>query len=622
MYNNSCALGAQWNTDNTVFGVFAPYANNVTVKVYGTDATTLVNSCSMTKGEDGIWSATVNGNLDGCYYLYDIDGLTTVDPYAKSFNANTQKGMILDLSRTNPEGWGKDRFDAKPAIIWEVHVRDFSSDEYLELPYHGKYANFVSGVKTPNGKTALVDYLAELGVTYVHLLPIMDFACTNELDCKQYNWGYDPVSYFAPEGSYATDAQDGAVRIRELKQLVQNLHKAGIGVILDVVYNHTYTAEGNALNNCAPDYYYRHDKDGNLTNGSGCGNDTASEQPMFRKLMIDSVTYWTKEYHIDGFRFDLMGLHDVDTMNAIREALDNLYPDGRGKDVIIYGEPWYCKEPTEIVSANIRNVKKLNDRIAIFNSTTRDGIRGRHFGGLRKGFVEGKLSSLENALCGIAGGTVGSKKDKDGFEINVPSQQVLYCACHDDYTLFDHISAVTDKDFDVRRAQHMAGFMLMSGIGMVFMQAGEEFLRTKYMDGNSYRSPDSINKLDWKRREDNDDTVSYYKGLIAVRKSNSVFDNLTDKSVVDNFRLVPSKKGSAVYTVGNILYCVNNTEYGLNVKFDGTGVLLADIERADVNGLGELHGGLRVAPHSVAAVRLTDNNVSSVTYVTRNIKHY
>lgn len=591
-------LGAAWKIDETEFSVFAPDAKQVFVKVYKQNVRTPLLKEEMTKVQDGVWSALIRGNLDGKFYLYEIDSRETVDPYALGTNANAEKGVILDLRRTDPPGWGNDSFTPRPPIVWEVHVRDFSSDPYLAQPDAGKYRAFRRGVRTPNGYSALVDHIAELGVSYIHLLPVMDFAIPDENNGNEYNWGYDPVMYFSPEGSYSSDPNDAVVRIRELKELIMTLHSAGLGVILDVVYNHTYSVTDNALEKCAPGYYYRHDGNGRLCDGSGCGNETASEKKMFRRLMIDSVVYWAKEYHVDGFRFDLMGLHDVETMNEIRQALDEAFPDGHGKNILMYGEPWYYRPPYGIEGADVKHVKELSERIAIFNGFARDGIRGRHYGGLKRGFVEGSFSSLEKAMSGILGGTKGIDADKDSIEVLSPCQQILYCACHDDYTLFDHISAVTKDGFDVERAQRMAAFMLFSGLGIPFIQAGEEFLRTKHMDGNSYRSPDSINMLDWKRREEFAGTVEYYRGLIAIRRNNHVFDDL---SVVPEkvCRRFSSRRGTAVYSVGNNIYCINNTHRPLALYLSEAVQVLADIHRADPAGLYMAEGKIMVEAHGV-----------------------
>lgn len=591
-------LGAKWSPAQTDFSVFAPYAERVSVKLFESGADVSFMTAPLILGADGIWTASVEGNLDGQYYLYEVDGRVTADPYALSTNANAQRGMILDMRRTDPDGWANDAFKPKPPVIWEVHIRDFSSDPYLNAEDAGKYSAFKRGVRTPKGMSALVDYIAQLGVTYVHLLPVMDFAIPDENVGAQYNWGYDPVMYFSPEGSYSSDPNDGAVRVREFKQLVKTLHEAGLGVILDVVFNHTYSVADNPLEKCAPGYYYRHDAEGKLCNGSGCGNETASEREMFRRLMTDSVVYWAREYHIDGFRFDLMGLHDVETMNAIRAALDGAFPDGRGRSILMYGEPWYCSPPYGVVGADMAHVKSLSDRIAIFNGFARDGIRGRHYGGLKKGFVQGNFTALEKAMSGILGGTKGIEGEKDSVEVRSPQQQILYCACHDDYTLFDHISAVTKDGFHVERAQRMAAFMLFSGLGIPFIQAGEEFLRTKYMNGNSYRSSDAVNKLDWRRREDFDDTVRYYQGLIAIRRKNKVFDDLSVAPAQVCGRL-PSRRGTAVYYIGDYLYCINNTSRPLILYLNGRVWILADIRNADAVGLREADKKAAVEPYGV-----------------------
>ncbi len=589
-------FGARCEDNKVSFAVFAPYAKSVFVRVYESDESDLpVMELKMKPVGRGCFEATADGNCEGMYYTYVVNGVETIDPYARSAGANSKRGLILKEGSADPEGWEEDRFEPKTPIVWEVHVRDLSSDKSLALPDAGKYSAFRIG-ESLDGKPVLVDYIKQLGVTYVQLLPVLDFGSVDELG-NGYNWGYDPMCYFVPEGSYSSDPHDGYARVRELKRLVQTLHSAGIGVILDVVYNHTYFKKGNALDVCAPDYYYRM-RDGKPCNGSGCGNETRSESAMFGKLMVDSVTYLAKEYHIDGFRFDLMGLHDVGTMNRIRRALDTLFEDGRGKKILMYGEPWYCEPPYGVKGADKQNLHLLDERIGVFNDDLRNALRGGHFGGATKGYAQGVTELMDVVLGGISAGIAGKKN----ADIKSPIQQVVYAACHDNYTLFDQLVASTDDNEDRRRMQKMVGFLLMSALGIPFLQAGEEFLRTKGGDSNSYKSGDDVNKLDWRRMIAEWDTVQYYKGLIEIRRSEPAFDDL---SAADNaFSLLESPKGTAAYVIGRTAYAVNNTDSAFVVDLGRRAQILADMDRAGTTAIAECDGKLKVAPHSVIAARI------------------
>lgn len=580
----------------TTFCVFAPYAHSVSLQLYISDTAahwSIKKALSYTGG--GLFACVLRGNLCGLYYTYLVDGKETIDPYALSGGANSKRGYIYAPGSADPEGWQNDSFTPSAPVVWEVHVRDFSSDGWLNLPDAGKFTAFRQGVSTPDGKPALIDYLKYLGVTYVQLMPVADFGSVDEL-CGGYNWGYDPVCYFMPEGSYSSNPHDGAARVRELKTLVKNLHSAGIGIIFDVVFNHTYTKEGNPLDICAPDYYYRMH---GLTpyNGSGCGNETRSESEMFRKLIIDCVTHLVKEYHADGFRFDLMGLHDVATMNAVREALDNIYPDGSGKRILTYGEPWYVDPPATVEGADKAHFGKLSERIGMFNDSTRNGIRGMHLVNATRGYVQGNHACLEEAMSGISG---GYPENAEYMRVKSPVQQILYTACHDDYTLFDQLCLTTDEGEDRRAMHRMADFMVFSGLGIPFILAGQEFYRTKYGDGNSYKSGDAVNKLDWRRMSEEWETVNYYKGLIQLRKSNPVFNNLSDSR--KHFKRLPAPYGVAAYMVGDVLYGVNATEKDAEIPVGNAEILqTCDIDRAGAEPFAALCGSVTIKARNVFA---------------------
>lgn len=587
-------FGAVCGQKGTEFAVFAPYAKEVALKVYETDVSPEpVLASAMKPLGRGCWGAKAAQNLHGFYYTYVIDGVETIDPYAKSAGANGKRGFIFAQGSADPEGWDKDSFEAKPPIVWEVHVRDFSSDEALGLADAGKFSAFKSGV-TLGGKPVLIDHLKRLGITYVQLMPVLDFGSVDEC-AGGYNWGYDPMNFFLLEGSYSSDPHDGLCRVRQLKQLVMNLHQAGIGVVADVVYNHTYVKKGNALDICAPDYYYRM-KFGVPCDGSGCGNETRSESAMFSKLMTDSVCYLAKEYHLDGFRFDLMGLHDVDTMNKIRRALNKLYPDGRGKNILMYGEPWYCFPPYGIQGADKRNLQLLDEGIGAFNDIVRDGIRGGNGADANGGYIQGNADALYDILCGVSGGKAGH----NALKLKDQRQQIIYAACHDNYTLFDQIARTTPEGADRLAMQHMAGFLIMSAIGIPFLQAGEEFLHTKGGDCNSYKSGDSVNKLDWRRMIKNDASVEYYKGLIEIRKSNPAFNGGCEP----DFELIMCEKGGAAYRIGDVVYAVNSSDEDIAFAIRGKAAILADINRAGVMPFATAEGELTVKAHGVLAARI------------------
>lgn len=556
-------LGIVYSKTNTSFKMFSPNTGDVNLKLYNSyDALIPSYEYKLTRDGDFV-SITLDGDYNNYYYLLNVCGLDTLDPYCKACSINGEKGYICDLSVTDPIGFREEKFiRPRTPIIYEMHVRDFTSDVTIKIPSNerGKFAGIKENIKTFNGLTSGIDYLVELGVTYVHLLPIYDYGSVDERTSEPYNWGYDPVNYNCLEGSYSTNPYDPLTRIREFKELVQRLHKNNIGVILDVVYNHTYSTN-SPLNLTAPNYYYRM-KDGIFSNASGCGNETRSDAPMYHDFMIDSIKYFVEEYHIDGFRFDLMGIHDVKTMNDIRYMLNNIYPDGSGKTILMYGEPWFCNQSLcEYEPANLDNVNKLDNNIAVFNPTFRDSMRGRHFGGLKKGYSQGIKSLLPQLRYAIAGAT----KKNASPRLNSYTQQVLYCSCHDDHTLFDHITLTCDDWETIITTCKMCATATLSALGMSFFQAGEEFFKTKSMYKNSYNKSDYINKLDWMRREEFDDVVKFYKGLIELRKNNEVFtlDNLNP-----DFEIIDPKSDVLAYRAGKIIYIINPTshEYALDVE--------------------------------------------------------
>ena len=524
-------LGPDYTPGGTCLRLWAPTAEAVTVTLYHKgDGGAVLGTEPLVRGAHGVWSIWLPGEQHGRYYTFavTVNGITreSGDPYARAAGVNGVRSMIVDLARTAPSGWER---DVRPTIppaqraVWEVSVRDFSQDAAsgVRPAWRGKYMAFTQQGTTLHGDgihPTCLNYLKRLGVKYVQLMPIFDFGSVDEAKplLRQYNWGYDPTNFNVPEGSYSTDPTRGEVRIRECREMIAALHAAGIGVVMDVVYNHTYRTE-NPLNNTVPYYFFRQNADGSFSNGSGCGNEFASERPMARRYLIDSILYWAKEYHIDGFRFDLMGLYDAESINAVRAALDAL-PGGR--DILLYGEPWQGgASQLHRYEANKANLAMLNERVGIFCDDTRDAIKGGCFDAREPGYVEGKPGSFWDI-----GAAVAAWCRSDRLPPHAPSQIVSYVSAHDNFTLWDKLLCVRYEkpEFTARDTVALAQTRLAAGIyltsfGLPFMQAGEEFARTKKGVGNSYRSSPALNRLDWNRAEQYHALVDYYRGLLALR---------------------------------------------------------------------------------------------------------
>ena len=524
-------LGAAYSPAGTHLRLWAPTAQSVRVDLYRKgDGGACIGSLPLSPWGQGVWGVYLPGDQHGKYYHFNVTtewgSVTTADPYARAAGVNGARSMIVDLARTDPPGWEQDKRPVIPASkrsVWEVSVRDFSQDPAsgVRNAWRGKFLAFTQQGTTLNGDgvhPTCLNYLKRLGVRYVQLMPIFDFGSVDESRplTRQYNWGYDPANYNVPEGSYSTDPARGEVRVRECKQMIQALHAAGIGVVMDVVYNHMYRSD-NVLNRAVPLYYFRQNEDGSLSNGSGCGNEFASERPMARKYFLDSVLYWAQEYHIDGFRFDLMGLYDVETMNLLRAELDKL-PGGR--DILMYGEPWQGgSSALHRYEANKNNLAMLNDRIGIFCDDTRDTIKGGCFNAREPGYVEGRPGSFWDI-----GGAVAAWCRSDRLPPHAPSQIVSYVSAHDNFTLWDKLLCVryekpefTARDTVALAQNRLAAGIYLTSFGLPFMQAGEEFARTKKGVGNSYRSSPALNRLDWNRAEQYHALVDYYRGLLALR---------------------------------------------------------------------------------------------------------
>lgn len=623
-------LGASYSKKATTFKVWSPNAASVRVNIFehGSDnegdAGSIMSRAMSLDKTTGVWSVTINGDLLNKYYTYSVThGKTTketADVYAKACGVNGQRSMVVDLSTTNPDGWENDKHvlvqNQTDASVWEISVADFSSSESsgVSEANRGKYLAFTEEGTTVNGvqgaSSTCVDYLKKLGVKYVQIMPFYDFGSVDESKniMDQYNWGYDPVNYNCPEGSYSSNPKKGEVRIKECKQMIQALHNAGIGVIMDVVYNHTYTSD-SWLQRTVPNYYYRMNNDGTFSNGSGCSNDTASEHLMFRKYMIDSVTYWASEYHIDGFSFDLMGLHDVTTMNSIRTALDNLYADGSGSQILMYGEAWdmatNCDEGT--VLASQKNLKQLSDRIGAFDDTIRDAIKGST-GGTDGAFVQ-EGSRRANLKTGIAG-----QSDTTTGWANVPSQCVTYASCHDNLCLYDKlVGSVYGADGKYRKRYEdlvamnkLSAAIVITSQGIPFSLGGEEFCRSKDGDDNSYASSRKENMLDWENVDLYSDVIEYYRGLYKIRDAFAAFSDSTAATANSLAYLSDVPKGVMGYTINNTesgkwsQMCVifNGSDSAQNVTAKGDWVVLADNKTAGLRNIKNVTNSVKVEAHS------------------------
>ena len=506
-------LGATYTPEKTTFRVWAPTADAVTLNLYGSGTPgtdDLVEQLPMTADVNGTWIAEKEGDLNGTYYTYLVsvggNENEACDPYARTTGVNGKRAMILDLASTDPDGWENDinpnaGMTYNDAVIYELHVRDLSSDESSGIQNTGKFLGLTeTGTTTASGIPTGLDHMKDLGITHVHLLPIYDYASVDETqsDKPQFNWGYDPENYNVPEGSYSTDPYNGAVRVAEMKQMVKVLHDNQISVIMDVVYNHVYNASDFCVNQIVPGYFSRVDADGKYSNGSDCGNDTASERSMVRKYIVDSVKYWADEYHIDGFRFDLVGLIDTETINEVVTEVHKTHPD-----VIFYGEGWTMD--TAVTKDGYKMTTQPNSTdvpgFAFFSDTLRDALKGHVFYTTRKGYVSGAADLADT----VKGCFLGQADDW----CTTPSQSINYASCHDNMTLLDRITKSTPgaSKEDHIRMNNLSAAIYMTAQGIPFLQAGEEMLRAKIDASgdfveNSYNSPDSVNSIKWDTLED------------------------------------------------------------------------------------------------------------------------
>jgi len=559
-------LGVTWTPEKTTVKIWAPTAKMIEFRLYKDGKTgEAFHKTQLQAIGNGIWSTVLMGDYQGKFYTFKInDGewlAETPGIYASCVGVNGRRGIIYDPQKTNPENWEDDKGPVlknfTDAIIYETHVRDFSISESSGIEQKGKFLGFAEEeTKTKNGIATGISHLKELGITHVHLLPVYDFATIDEGNPpEKYNWGYDPLHYNALEGSYATNPYDGKVRISEFKKLVQALHSSGIGVILDVVYNHTYFTKESVFNQTVPGYFYRQKKDGSFANASGCGNELATERTMVRKYIVESLKYWAQEYHIDGFRFDLMGVYDLDTMKTIRQELDKI-----NHGMLLYGEGWAADQSPmpEEKRAVKRNVPQLSG-IAAFNDDMRDALKGNHGSKKTKGFVSGLELREEAIKFGVVGAVHHPQIVYDYVESSKqpwaggPGQSVNYASCHDNYTLWDKLkfSCAKASNEEMRKMVKLSGALVITSQGIPFLHAGVDFCRTKGGHGNSYKSPDSVNQIDWNRKEEFFDVFSYYKNLIEMRKKHPAFRMTETSQVQEHIKFCTE------YKVGIVSYCID-----------------------------------------------------------------
>lgn len=620
-------LGAVYSPKMTRFKVWAPEAESVKLNLYKQgEGDNLIDQHIMKKSANGTYVFEKQGDCNGIYYTYTVvnhgEEQEAVDPYTKAAGVNGQRGMVINLAKTNPQGFEMDGYrnpeHITDAIIYEGSVRDFTMDESSGVFHNGKFLGLTEANTTNHfGEATALDYISGLGVTHVQILPAFDFETVDEKNQKaQYNWGYDPDNYNVPEGSYAVSPYDGAVWIQEMKQMVLALHSRGIGVIMDVVFNHTYRRDDSNLQKIVPGYYYRSDETG-YTNGSGCGNEVASDRPMVQKLIVDSLIYWAKEYHIDGFRFDLMGVLDIDTMNVIAERLKEIRPD-----IYLYGEGWNGGPSSlaEEKRAFKASAKKMPG-IGMFNDDIRDTIKGSVFYDDHLGFVNGG-THLENALrYGITGAVAHPQVDYDAYGskpwAKEPGQSINYVSCHDNYTLWDKLSVSCPEASEEKKKamNRLCAAIVFTSQGVPFIQAGEEFLRSKPLPEkkgfaeNSYNMPDAVNSIKWDNIHEYPDMIAYYKGLMALRKAHPVFRMQSEAEMTQNLCFLSDTPENVVAyllkgkgaddTPENILVIFNgNDEEILYNLPEGKWKILVDDKTAGADGKKNISEKTDVEPLS------------------------
>lgn len=613
-------LGLTYSSASSTFKIWSPTATAVSLHLYEKgEGDNRTETVKMEKALNGVWEAVVDRDLKGLFYTFQVEtesGKLEETPgiYAKAVGVNGLRAGIIDLDATDPEGWksySRPQLESpNDIILYELHVRDITSHPSSGSSIPGKYTGLVEqGTKSQEGLATGIDHIKALGVTHVHLLPSFDHRSIDEsnLDSAQFNWGYDPQNYNVPEGSYASDPYDPAVRIKEFKQMVKGFHEQGIRVILDVVYNHTGITENSNFNLEVPQYYYRLKEDGSWSDASACGNETASEKAMMRKFIIESCKYWVEEYHIDGFRFDLMGIHDLETMNMVTDALHTIDPS-----IYVYGEGWTAGESPlpdslKALKANVLDLKA----VAAFSDDLRDGIKGSVFDDLSKAFVNGGEGAEESIKFGVVASTEHPQLDYSKVNYskthwsNQPAQTISYVSCHDNHTLFDKLTISTEgkaSDEEIKKMHKLANAIVLTSQGVPFLHAGVEMMRTKYGEHNSYNKPDSVNQILWHWKSENKDVFDYHQDLITLRKAHPAFRMATTEMISQNLKFMdglPEKvvayqiNGTAVgddWSEIMVIYNANKSLVELNVE-EGNWTLVANGEKVDSAGMQNINGG-------------------------------
>lgn len=624
-------LGVTYGRDYISLALWSPEAEEVVLNIYPTDR----NSAPMVQiplqlTADGVWRTAIGNENMGRFYTFRVKHSgkwldETPGPWAKATGTNGMRAALIDPSTINPQGWDTDKgphIEAiNDAVLYEMHHRDMSMHPSSGIVHKGKFLALTeNGTTTPSGSATGIDHLKELGVTHVHILPSYDYNSVDEsnLPSNQYNWGYDPLNYNTPEGSYSTDPANPAARILEMKQMVKALHDAGIGVVMDVVYNHTADNDKSNFSLSAPGYYYRHRPDGSYSDASGCGNETASDRAQMRNFMVNSVSYWAKEFHIDGFRFDLMAIHDTETMNAIAAALKEINPS-----IFIYGEGWTAGDsPLEPQRRALKENVVQMEGIAVFSDDIRDAIKGHYSNAADRGFISGKPGNEETVKIGIVAATDHPQVDyaqgnNSKFPYaSSPLQIVNYVSCHDDLTLTDKLakSAPEATEETHKRMARLAQTIVFTSQGTPFMFAGEEIFRDKKGVHNSYKSPDEINAIDWTLKEKNADQFDYYRQLIALRKAHPAFRMKTAEEIAHNIVFDPVETPNVVsYTIKNnaggdsykeikLIFNGSDTAYETRLP-KGEWTVIARDGKIDANGMGTIKGGkIEVEPISALIV--------------------
>lgn len=614
-------LGLSYSPERSTFKIWSPTAKEVMLRLYAEgEGGEAFEEFEMNRDLLGTWSYTIEKDIEWAYYTFQVKiGETWLnevpDPYAKAVGINGKRAQVVDLDKTDPEGWAEDQRppleNFTDIILYELHFRDLSTHSSSGIEHKGKFLGLTeTGTTSPQGEATGLDHIKDLGVTHIHILPSYDFLSIDEtkLEENKFNWGYDPQNYNVPEGSYSTDPRNGAVRITEFKQMVKTLHDNGLRVVLDVVYNHTGATETSLFNQLVPGYYYRQDETGMFSNASACGNETASDRAMFRKFMIESVQYWAREYHIDGFRFDLMGIHDIETMNQIGAALKEIDPT-----IFIYGEGWTAGDsPLPYEDRALKRFTHRMDRIAAFSDNMRDGIKGYVFDHEATGLVSGNPSLKETVKFGIVASTEHPQVNYDTVQwldepkpwAREPWQTINYFSCHDNHTLWDrlNLSRPDASEAEKIQMQKLAAATLLTAQGVPFLHAGSEMLRTKDGVENSFESPDSINQIDWTRKAKYKDVHNYFKGLIQLRKNHPAFRMMRTEDIQQHLRFLENEETNLIAfaitdnangdTWKDILVVLNGHETVKRLTVPkGRWTVAVNDQMVNERGMGQVSGG-------------------------------